>query len=617
VLSVAAVARAAQGPTFIARYSIPNCNPADVAVSPDGRVAVLRAFTPSSQTPRDRHFMTFFDPVSGTTLNLNACDDQPFFYSYGLLGPNDGQFFDKGYTHSDLVAINNARAVVIGSGDRDSDFQDETHVYFVDIGQTPPAPTCVMQHVFESGTEGYHGRAHDVAITPNGLWAVVNEGEFLHVFELRTGILRLTRKHAGVLENAVDSVEVTDDRAVVCYSKSVGFGIADVIVDIIDLTNPSGPQKLVGYQDNVSAPLGQGSTALFQPHDLSITPDGSAVVVAMGRATTGASPGGGVAALRLSDGAYLGGVFDGCQRNYPSFFTSGTTKVAHGQADSVEATDATAVSIGFTKNTSGTRIWRIEVFEVNPFGTPGFTSLAAFTDTATPGNEPHDLAITRDISADTLGKALVSSDFELMVVHDLASPAGSLELVPTAMTVTSEHNTFPKTRVSDSAFFMPPPLSLPPDAYNGVVSGRILGTTLKDFSNLFYFPRSAASAAASGANVAVGDTSGVDHTRTADLELVRATRALALRGSAPPDEPLPQNGGRDYLQFQIDNVTVDPASFTYALQAQFGGSGTTYGAVDSVVTGAEWVASVGETLLESAVPPNNPVRAFIHLMRAQ
>jgi hypothetical protein len=71
------------------------------------------------------------------------------------------------------------------------------------------------------------------------------------------------------------------------------------------------------------------------------------------------------------------------------------------------------------------------------------------------------------------------------------------------------------------------------------------------------------------------------------------------------------------LQFQIDNVTVDPASFTYALQAQFGGSGTTYGAVDSVVTGAEWVASVGETLLESAVPPNNPVRAFIHLMRAQ
>ncbi len=577
-------------------------------------VAVVRSFTPDGNTTPSGHFMQFYNAQTGAQLPLSACSSGPNV-SYGLLGPVVGTA-SKAYPFSDLVAINNSRAIIVGSAFSQVSGADETHVYVVDIGQSPPSPACLAQHVFVSTGETAHFQAHDVAITPDGMWAVVNEALWWHVFNLRTGALVLSRQHGGQVDSMVDSVEVTNDRAVVVYYKAVSNQV-HTFVDLIDLLGASGPVQMTStshpnYSDWASGPLQSTQTPPFFPHDLSITRDGLGVAISMDR---------GVAAYRLSDGYLMGAVGDGQDRNYPGAPASG---LGTGQADSVEATLTEAVAIGFTTPVGGT-LWQVNIVALNLGGaTPTIAPSAVFPSTEA-GSEPHDLAVTTSAGNDINPMALVSANGQAIVITGVAGGA-AMEVFATAPAgaqsiVVSGYSTAPKTRVSDSAFFAPPPILLPPNSYNAVISGTLLNpATNQDQAAVMYFPISAGvgAAGASATYLTLGDTSGANATRCADMAVIPLTSGLALRSSAPPDQ-LDANacalGGRDYIQFKITNpVATDPASFDYQYETDFGGSGTTWAAVDSVVAARFFIASVGERL---TADETNPIQCFVHHQRAK
>ena len=555
--------------------------------------------------------MRFYNAQTGVELAASSCGTDPS-RSYGLLGPIVNGV-NKAYPFSGLVAINNGRAIVVGSAYNLVSQTDETHVYIVDIGQSPPTPTCLQQHVLVTTGATAHFMAHDVAISPDGMWAVLNEALWWHVFNLRTGALVLSREHGGQVDSLVDSVEVTNSRAVVVYYKALS-GQAHAFVDIIDLLGPSGPVQMTStshpnYIEVASAGLAnQGYSPPFYPHDLSITPDGQGVAITMDK---------GVAAYRLSDGFFLGASGDGQDRNYPD---------VGGQVDSVETTLNEAVAIGFT-NVAGGALWQVRVLAFNfTASPPTFLPVAAFTNVGLPLVEPHDLAVTASAGNDVNHMALVSANGQAIVVGNLGStpvveafataPAG------TGGIVVSNYSSAPKTRTSDSAFFAPPPILLPPNAYNGVVSGTSLNlATGRDRAAVMYFSISAAGVGGAGASAKYlfqGDASNVEQTRCADLAVIPLTSGLALRSSAPPDQ-LDANacalGGRDYIQFKITNpVSTDPVSFGYGYETDFGGRGSTWAAVDSVVAARFFIASVGETL---AGDPFEPIKCFVHHQRAK
>jgi hypothetical protein len=238
-------------------------NPCDLEITPDANIAVVRSFTPDLSVSAQGHFLKVFDATSGIALQLNSCTLP--FTSFGWTTSGN---------HSDFVALNGSHAVVIGSADATPPSGvPETYVYILNISGSP---TClsIPQSPFQSSTPGQeHNGAHDVAITADGKWAVVNEQNWAHVFEVRTGTLKLSFNHQGFPGSMVDSVEVTNDRAIVVYSKFVA-GLFDTWVTMIDLGASGGPQVHPSFPQMMSGYTNFSANSQFEPHDLEVTDEG-------------------------------------------------------------------------------------------------------------------------------------------------------------------------------------------------------------------------------------------------------------------------------------------------------------------------------------------------------
>jgi hypothetical protein len=568
-------------------------NPCDLEITPDANIAVVRSFTPDLSVSAQGHFLKVFDATSGIALQLNSCTLP--FTSFGWTTSGN---------HSDFVALNGSHAVVIGSADATPPSGvPETYVYILNISGSP---TClsIPQSPFQSSTPGQeHNGAHDVAITADGKWAVVNEQNWAHVFEVRTGTLKLSFNHQGFPGSMVDSVEVTNDRAIVVYSKFVA-GLFDTWVTMIDLGASGGPQVHPSFPQMMSGYTNFSANTQFEPHDLDITPDGRAVVISMDN---------GIGAYRLDTGDFLGGVQDNVQRRVSGF----APPAPSGQVDSVEVTNSRAVAIGY-KDMLGGKVWHVGVFGIDPSvqqPNVGFAELVTFNRPSA-GPEPHDLEVTDEGVNDSIEKAVVSADDEVIVVHDLDTPIGNLEFFSSGGLLVSPYFvTGNETRPSDSAFFQPPPPSLPSTAFNAVVSGRVLQNGVYRAA-LLCFPRSANPAASAATTVLVGDPTNTNHTVGADLALIPATRGLGMRCTAKPDEDFTGSPppGRDYLQFQVSNIVPADPSFQYTNQLAWGGKGTTSTMVDAIVAARDRVVSAGETLF---VFGGSAAETILHFMKAQ
>jgi Tol biopolymer transport system component len=245
---LAASAAIAQTVQQLDRVALPTAQ-VDVAVSPDGRFALVRAGAGVAG-------ISFYRLGDG--VRTAAFDT--------LSRPPDGSL---GIVSSDSVAISpdSTRAVVVGSAVADS-------VAIFDTGG--PVPERLR-------TFGLLTAAHDVAISPDNRFAVVRAGassDGITFYRLNDAV-RIGAFGTFTAPAGVDSVAISPDG-----SRTVVLGGAGT--DSIRIFDTRGTSAVPRVTHNLPT----------APHDLAISPDGRFAVV-----RAGASSLGGIVFLRLSDGA--------------------------------------------------------------------------------------------------------------------------------------------------------------------------------------------------------------------------------------------------------------------------------------------------------------------------
>ena len=236
--------------------------PIDLAVTPDGLVGVVRSTDDSSAG----QMITIWDLDTGTELFFDRTTCQ-FGWGTG----------NAGYPTSDAIQATNSRAIAVGSRD------DVTYVDILHIDPNePPVCGCLANYALTGTTnQTKAGDVNDVAITPNGLFAVVNHKNWIHVFNLRSGAIagqfNIGSYPSGIARPGAcaGSVAVTDSRAIVLTSRG-GLGGTRMWVYILNLVD--GPSVMLEQQMALSQP-----TFETDPHDVAITPDGTRAVVTGGR----------------------------------------------------------------------------------------------------------------------------------------------------------------------------------------------------------------------------------------------------------------------------------------------------------------------------------------------
>ncbi len=394
---VAASWLAAMAPTMAAQIPSEHqiSNPLiDCDLTPNSRFGVARGM----YVPNSSDAISVWDMATGTKLAIQ----------------NPGLGFGRGAWSfpSDMIALTNTRAFVIGSRDAYPPFgpllHESTQVDVIDLRVSPPQ--CIESHFLNlSITQGVSaGEANDIAITPNGDLAVLSHRNWIHVFDTATGDIKAQINTFMAIgtnspDECVDSVEVTNDRAIVIVdrqhqSNPVRVSTWAFVVDLT-LTPPAltpGSPVLVGTLDG-----------LFEAHDVKITPDGTLAVVTSDHAVglidmiTGGFP--------TANPADSYAVFSDHFRTYRE------------QVDSVEVTNDRAVVIGNRMNlTQGTENWVVQVFELDPNSVPALRLLQQYDDPVVPPphiNRPHDLEINSDGT-----KAVIKTSRENLVITDLQNP---------------------------------------------------------------------------------------------------------------------------------------------------------------------------------------------------
>jgi hypothetical protein len=333
------------------------------------------------------------------------------------------------YMPSDRIDLTNSVGVSIGAGESPfipmSGALDESYIEVFDFAP----PGIRFQHVqapassvdWENLRAGF---AHDVAITRDGDWAVVNSANWIHVLNLNFTLPSAARVQSFNIgrfdysgptpvvwdrpctpNRAVDSVEVTNDRAVVTTARwNDDLGGYTTWVYIIDLTDPmmTGMASIV-LQHEILPPPGTVFPTEFGdwPHDLTVTPHtdveaGGGQVLAV--VTTMHS----IAAYNLGTNTFLNSFYDGTIRREYQW-----------QVDSIELTGKVAVAI--SGDFSATPRWRIEFFAVT--SPPGLAPLAMYTAPLGDPDRAHDLAIEKDHD-----KGLVRTSRHNVVLTSLTSP---------------------------------------------------------------------------------------------------------------------------------------------------------------------------------------------------
>ena len=192
----------------------------DVALTPDGRFAVLR--------------MTTAQTVA-VVRDLQTGAEIAQYQGSAALGSGPS---------SDSVAVTATRAVIVGS-----------NVQILDL--TVPG-TARLAETFPGEF------SHDVAIDALERFACVRGGAAVQVIDLVTGAVLLDLASPNVQStSAVDSIAVTADHAVALESRN-----GETTVAIIELAPPAGGPPRAVYQSPPNERLGG------DPHDLATSPDG-------------------------------------------------------------------------------------------------------------------------------------------------------------------------------------------------------------------------------------------------------------------------------------------------------------------------------------------------------
>jgi len=552
-------------PSFLQENAIMHM-PSDVAVTPDGTVAIARASEagPSISQPDG---ITAWDmltgsrlPISGTPSDFGLGENQGFLMT-NTPGGSVIRYF------SDQVQATNSRAVAIGSQrSAAGPIDDTTFVDFVKIDHPTATAPPAISHVFHwtiTGTPnsptGRAGHAHDVAVTPNGSIAVVSHRNWTHIFSMNTGRLLLAEnigadpiqwpQQGGLVftecspDLAVDSVACTDTRAVVITTKRNGIQSL-IVAYVYDLTTLP-PVKLAGIAIDANASNGLMSG---QAHDLAITPDGTRVVVTGNLSAA-------LIDLTSNPPAMVG----------PAHQTLADFRTYNINADTVEVTQDRAV-ITSSEHLGGSYHWKIEIFDTQ-IGNQ-FALLATYRD-AFPVNsddDPHDLTITPNFA-----RALVRTTTSIVLIPSLTIPPAQATVFPSAANplggFTSTHNA--KSFVSDS-----------------IVSTNLVAVAIGTFVG-----SSTDLAVVEFVDLTAGtlvhtETIGVAQTvHAADLQLTPDGTRVVVRCS-----DLPALGGST-LDFNFFSC-VAPIGSPIALGA-FGATGNAFG-VDSMVIGTTSLIGISE-----------------------
>lgn len=496
--------------------------PEDVAIVSGGGIAVVRCVDSPDAPPAQPHTDEI---IVIKTSGPNAGEESqevihPGVSHHGLTLPTGA---------SDLVAATSTRAVLIGQNHDGPESGWKTYIDVLDLSGTYGVTSYGMAgpQFIKSFEFIGSGGAHDVAISPDGAWAVVNSRNRIHVIDLDTDAPAGTIPVPAVALTVAtglsdpsflrDSVVMTRTtggtmHAVVLTRKIVGSvdrAVAYVIA-LSDAAPPmaSAPLELDPSNPNVDHP----------PHDIAITPDDRLVFV---------TAGGAVGLIDVNAATLITDTSNqiGTLRNY------------NDMADSVELSATQAVVIA--KTVTPTFGWQVDVYDIAP-GTNGLTHRQALTDSD--GGYPHDLTLgpAGDVAA-------VRTMQHILVLEGLAQSGGTIALTP----IPSATN--PLTRFldnNDSIVITPSWLAL------GLPSAPPSGGLVQFVVALASHPAGTSPAVRLDVVNLKDGTLDVDHEELIDgshwqvpsvdpgsLALARGGRAVVIHSRAKPDDTNEAGGG--------------------------------------------------------------------------
>ncbi len=557
---VLAHAAAARQTTFIAEQAI-GFAPQDVAITPNGQLAVVRSAGPTgAQSIPTTDQITLWRVSTGTRLSIANC----------VSSMGQGAI-TVGYS-SDAIAITNDAAVVIGSSafPSPSGPVPETRTQIDVLRLSGGPPRCGGSFTISGFTSGMDaGLVSDVEITPDGTKAVVNHRNWIHVLDITQEPATITPVDLGHVGGPgpcypgpqSDSVALTDDRAVVVTTRDV-TGSPHAWVYILDLSSPI---SFVAIHE-----IG-GPEESVRPHDVALTPDGTKAIVT------------------CNDRFVLFDLATGARTDSPN--TPGLDRTYGSPAvpvDSVELTNERAVLLAHDVANGQTHI---EIWDI----ASSLQFVASFVGDA--GYLPHDLAVA-EIGGTTY--ALVHAGHPnpaLQVFSGLDIAIKGVE--------SSSPSFFPMPNTVVGSPFARPDLVFSSDsaAILAVEDGTLkpygfsIGATMPGQQ----YTKWAASlqgidmlpAIPVKFPVYVLDTDQVYDVIPADLALDSNSSDVHVRNYAPPTDPNPAMGRRDFWRGRF-TPSASPSflSTVGALGAEGGSPDLRLFAVDSVVSAGSYTVSI-------------------------
>jgi hypothetical protein len=377
--------------TYLQQFQILR-SPDDVAVTPGaGGIAVVRASEHypdliSGPIGNGDEIIVVKTTDGSRATNLSACTN------FGLSTPSGA---------SDLIAINSQRAVLLGQ--KHFGGSETSYVHVLDLTDVYGAgPKCLPGGSWQKAGAGY---VNDVAITPDGRYAVVNHKGWISVFTIDgTSVpapVEIPTLGADPSYQK-NSVVMTQSRGTqspikcVVVTNAKSGALDRTWVYVLDLST-STPALEATLEINAS---NQGDDN--PPHDVQLTPDDSMAVV---------SAGGVVALIKLDPLGMTTGIVG-------EYRDVGALRVYDLLADSLVVTNTQAVALA---DIGGLQNWQADVFDIST--TTGLTHKR--TDSGV--GQPHDLARSND------GVTVVIRTTEDIVVIDhiqLAAPSIVTTLLP-------------------------------------------------------------------------------------------------------------------------------------------------------------------------------------------
>ena len=573
--------------------------PYDVELTPNGLISIVRgnsSATPIGSGSDQRVSFWRTDVTAGAQLFPNVSN---------AVGRGGVTLSNGVATFSNAIAANNERAVIIGSADTNFDSIEETtyvDIVAFDYTQTPPTVTVLATYALAGAGNTPAGYAHDVAITPDGVLAVVTSANWIHVFELMTGGVVKAFNVGGPDSPAGagpclpgfsrNSLEVTNDHAVVTMARTIpSFPTNSATwVYVVDLSYspPTTLPSLVLEDEPFSSNNNQR-----KPHDLAISPDGTRAGISSYNLFA-------LYDLAAATPAFLGGQFNGNRWK--------ETLDCSPIWDSIEMSDTRAVVLSDRPQVAPSYPcewkywWTAEVFTtVTSAAGPPATLLATFDDSPVfpntsqyPGSLAWDLAMSDD------GKLVaVKNGSNEMILLDVDTTAPILLRLgglgaPSGMPSSGGWGVYSQTGVDSLAFrmndaalinrgFTTP--SLPSNPSGGVHRWIAFGGMTGIYTVNGFLQRVTSSVrmydlpqflAGNPQSVVFVHQDPVQNTVIADLAPNGSQTEVLTRDTAPPNEVNPALGGRDWYRY---NVQQDPA---VQVGITFGGSGVCRG-VDSLI----------------------------------